>query len=506
QKTNSKSSEKAWYQYAGGERIRKYVDKGNIKEERIYLGGFEIYRKFDTSSGTSSLILERQTVHISDDSGRIAMLEKRTIGTDDAAETLTRYVYSNHLQSASLELDGIGDIISYEEYHPYGTTAFQAKNVSINAVAKRYRYTGKERDEESGLYYHGARYYIPWLCRWTAIDPMESKYAGMSPYNYSFNNPIMWNDPSGADPGKGDDEIKKQLEKDKEKLSNPGEEGEHYLDIDKTNWLFSNNEWGIDRGELEGVVVTSTKAGFAGKEMGFALPLIGRWITAAAEAVAPFVARAAPIIARGFPVVATIVTAAWVIAEILKKFRKTKEEETIWSPIPLPKRIATNESQNKTDEVAQSKNAPKSDSTYRPVTIPTEEQKKHIQKAIVRQYDNGLPGVGHFTIEVINDKRSVNTHQVTTPDQEHSRIVEARNMPMPLVHQAIIELPNAAAAMQFQRTIMEFNDLGKYDLIGNSCLSHVADVLSTGGGEKVDKSRTGYARFITKHGFKQFKK
>ncbi|MBL7703903.1 MAG: RHS repeat-associated core domain-containing protein [Taibaiella sp.] len=87
------------------------------------------------------------------------------------------------------------------QYHPYGTTAFQAKNASINAVAKRYRYTGKERDEESGLYYHGARYYIPWLCRWTAIDPMESKYAGMSPYNYFFNNPIMFNDLNGADAG-----------------------------------------------------------------------------------------------------------------------------------------------------------------------------------------------------------------------------------------------------------------------------------------------------------------
>ncbi len=128
------------------------------------------------------------------------MLEKRIIGTDDSLPALTRYVYSNHLQSASLEMDGIGDIISYEEYHPYGTTAFQANNATINAVAKRYRYTGKERDEESGLYYHGTRYYIPWLARWTAIDSMESKYAGMSPYNYSFNNPVMFNDLNGADP------------------------------------------------------------------------------------------------------------------------------------------------------------------------------------------------------------------------------------------------------------------------------------------------------------------
>ncbi|RZJ90369.1 MAG: RHS repeat-associated core domain-containing protein, partial [Chryseobacterium sp.] len=197
-KTNGPDSEQAWYQYGGGERIRKYVDKGNIKEERIYLGGFEIYRKFDTSSlNPNEPVLERQTVHVSDDAGRIAMLEKRTIGTDDAKEVLTRYVHSNHLQSASLELDEEAEIISYEEYHPYGTTAFQAKSATINAVAKRYRYTGKERDEESGLYYHGARYYIPWLARWTASDPMESERAGLSPYDYCSNNPINKSDPSG---------------------------------------------------------------------------------------------------------------------------------------------------------------------------------------------------------------------------------------------------------------------------------------------------------------------
>ncbi len=112
---------------------------------------------------------------------------------------MERYIYSNHLQSAALELDETGAIISYEEYHPYGTTSYQAMNANIHAVAKRYRYTGKERDEESGLYYHGARYYIPWLCRWNAVDPLESEYAGMSSYNYGFNNPVIFNDPSGME-------------------------------------------------------------------------------------------------------------------------------------------------------------------------------------------------------------------------------------------------------------------------------------------------------------------
>ena len=61
-------------------------------------------------------------------------------------------------------------IISYEEYTPYGSTSYQAVR-SQTETPKRYRYTGKERDEESGLYYHGARYYAPWLARWIAVIP-----------------------------------------------------------------------------------------------------------------------------------------------------------------------------------------------------------------------------------------------------------------------------------------------------------------------------------------------
>ena len=74
-----KGTTETWYQYdASGERIRKTTTKtGSIKEERIYLGNYEIYRKFDVSS---SLIVERQTVHVSDDTGRIAMYELRTEG------------------------------------------------------------------------------------------------------------------------------------------------------------------------------------------------------------------------------------------------------------------------------------------------------------------------------------------------------------------------------------------------------------------------------------------
>jgi RHS repeat-associated protein len=183
------STLKAWYQYSGGQRMRKYVNKGSIRELRLYLGNFEIYRKFDSGS---SLILERTTLHVGP-----AMFEVRTYGSDDAPGYLARFSYSNHLGSAALELDSAAQIISYEEYHPYGTTSYQAMNASINAVAKRYRYTGKERDEESGLYYHGARYYACWLARWTAVDPKESSRPGLSGFNYCQNNPVMRHDPDG---------------------------------------------------------------------------------------------------------------------------------------------------------------------------------------------------------------------------------------------------------------------------------------------------------------------
>ena len=88
--------------------------------------------------------------------------------TTPAPEQLIRYQFGNHLGSASLELDDQAQIISYEEYYPYGSTSYQAVR-SQTETPKRYRYTGMERDEESGLNYHGARYYAAWLGRWAEL-------------------------------------------------------------------------------------------------------------------------------------------------------------------------------------------------------------------------------------------------------------------------------------------------------------------------------------------------
>src|SRR5205823_2920888 len=132
-----------------------------LVQERIYLGGFEIYRR---QQGTQRL--QRETLHLMDDKQRIALVETRTqdTGNDPAPPQLIRYQFGNHLGSASMELDQQAQIISYEEYTPYGSTSYQAVR-SQTETPKRYRYTGKERDEESGFEYHSARYYLPWLGR-----------------------------------------------------------------------------------------------------------------------------------------------------------------------------------------------------------------------------------------------------------------------------------------------------------------------------------------------------
>jgi len=88
----------------------------------------------------------------------------------------------------------------YEEFHPFGTTSYAANDSGIEVSAKRYRYIGKERDEETGLYHLGARYYASWLARWTAADPIGLG-DGTNRFAYARGCPTALVDPGGT---KGD--------------------------------------------------------------------------------------------------------------------------------------------------------------------------------------------------------------------------------------------------------------------------------------------------------------
>ncbi|MFT3921020.1 MAG: toxin TcdB middle/C-terminal domain-containing protein [Myxococcales bacterium] len=191
----------AFYTYdGGGERARKVIERpGGTVLERIYLGDYEVYRERRGERNE----LERQTLHVMDGARRVAMVETKTEDAEDQnglGVSRARYQLGNHLDSAMLECDEKGALISYEEYHPYGTSSFRSARGGLEVSAKRYRYTGKERDEETGFGYHSARYCAYWLGRWTNCDPVGLRGAGPNLYEYGLANPHRMTDPQGTSP------------------------------------------------------------------------------------------------------------------------------------------------------------------------------------------------------------------------------------------------------------------------------------------------------------------
>jgi RHS repeat-associated protein len=190
----------AYYNYdANRQRTRKRLEKqGGTIEERLELRGYELYRKYNAQGSVEEI----ESHHLLEGEQRVLLVDD-VLNTDNihiATGPLYRYQYSNHLGLACVELDEQVRIISYEEYHPYGTSAYRAMTVNVEVPPQRYRYTGKERDEESGLNYHGARYYTPWLGRWISCDP-SFLIDGFNIFSYCSGRPTMLSDTKGRNGG-----------------------------------------------------------------------------------------------------------------------------------------------------------------------------------------------------------------------------------------------------------------------------------------------------------------
>jgi RHS repeat-associated protein len=184
---------------ASGQRMRKVQTRqvaagGGVVYERIYLGEYELFRALD-NTGTATQEIE--SVHGLDGGSRIVLIETDTTAT--APAPVTRYQLDNHLGSAIVETDESAALLSYEEFHPFGTTAFQASAGLAEVSLKRYRFLGKERDSETGFYYCDARHLCAWLGRWISPDP-KGVAGGINLYAYARNNPICARDPGGQDP------------------------------------------------------------------------------------------------------------------------------------------------------------------------------------------------------------------------------------------------------------------------------------------------------------------
>jgi RHS repeat-associated protein len=197
------TTQTANYQYnAEGKRIRKVViHSDGSKKERLYIDQIEIYSEYNS---IETLTLQRECFHIMDDKRRIVLVDfPLSVGSSAMTTPLIRCQYSNQIESAALELDDSGAIVSYEEYYPFGGTSCFISATSTEVPTKRYRYSAKEHDEESGLYYFGARYHATWLCRFIAVDPKAIEYLHQSSFVFADNNPIKFIDINGE--GTGDD-------------------------------------------------------------------------------------------------------------------------------------------------------------------------------------------------------------------------------------------------------------------------------------------------------------
>ena len=195
-------SVEAYYLYdAAGMRVKKWVrtnGKGAGDSITYIDGVFEYYSWKEVGQpGTK----QNNRLHVMDNQSRIAILRVGDRHKDDKGPVV-QYHLGDHLGSSNIVVGGTdaqnNSFINREEFYPYGETSFGSFG------KKRYRYTGKERDEESGLYFHGMRYYAPWLTRWVTCDPLGA-HDSLNLFVYVSCRPISHVDASGAAEGTASD-------------------------------------------------------------------------------------------------------------------------------------------------------------------------------------------------------------------------------------------------------------------------------------------------------------
>ena len=182
-----------------GQRVRKttrrLVSAGTWRvTDTFYFGGFEITReRLD-----KTVVEECHRLRLMDEEAAVAEWLVWTVGTPPAGVTgpQWRFQIDDRQGSSSLELDDQGRLVSYEEYAPYGGTVYATGPSLAQVSLKRYRFSRKERDRDTGLYDYGARRYMPWLGRWLSPDP-AGPVDGLNLYAFVGGNPVTWEDAGG---------------------------------------------------------------------------------------------------------------------------------------------------------------------------------------------------------------------------------------------------------------------------------------------------------------------
>ena len=132
-------------------------------------------------------------------------LASKLMKPDGTVEKDQYFYHPDHLGSSNYVTDANGGIFEHLEYFPFGETWVEE---ATNTQRTPYLFTGKELDEETGLYYYGARYYDPRTSQFISADPLLVQQPAevirrpglVGAFSYALNNPVMYTDPDGRDP------------------------------------------------------------------------------------------------------------------------------------------------------------------------------------------------------------------------------------------------------------------------------------------------------------------
>jgi len=185
--------------YMGSQRIVSKLGSSDIFTDTVPTVKKKAYNKDFTAKFTA------QTVKIKERFDSLGVVYKGTQKGDSGFITspagiidipLQYFFHSDHLGSSSLITNQSGNVVQHIEYIPFGEVFIEERN---NTWSTPYKFNGKELDEETGLYYYGARYMDPRTSVWISVDPLAEKYPNISSYVYCLDNPVKFIDPTGME-------------------------------------------------------------------------------------------------------------------------------------------------------------------------------------------------------------------------------------------------------------------------------------------------------------------
>jgi len=168
------------------------------------INSYRILKNLGATTSISNYYLENGKLEsIYDNNGNVqakymrgSVIDEVVNGYQNNSGAMTNYTYHHDaLESVLGQSGNTGTVVAAQGYTSFGS-AVNATGSSNNTL----KFTGREQDTETGLYYYRARYYDPLTGRFLSEDPIRS---GINFYAYCLNNPITCSDPYGLDPYQG---------------------------------------------------------------------------------------------------------------------------------------------------------------------------------------------------------------------------------------------------------------------------------------------------------------